>query len=167
MLEREDFETEEEEKSDTELATVSTDTWTDRSGGWTSETIETVVSKDSDSTPKATLDDEVSVESDWFKSEDEVESECPKLESSVSRHDNTTSVIVSHRGSSDTTFSTTGEPANKKEEGSDNQSETETPPADPAEDEHPRKVISTDVTINCLTVTIKEAPVAKGFFKGY
>ncbi|KAI9527075.1 hypothetical protein NQZ68_034062 [Dissostichus eleginoides] len=170
LLEREDFETEEEEKSDTELATVSTETWTDRPGGWTSETIQTVVydqSKDTDSTPKATLDDEVSVESDWFKSEDEVESECPKLESSVSQRYNTTSVIVSLRGSSDTTGSTTEEPANKKEEGGDNQSETETTPADPAEDEHPRKVISTDVTINCLTVTIKEAPVAKGFFKGY
>ncbi|KAF3846734.1 hypothetical protein F7725_003812 [Dissostichus mawsoni] len=129
LLEREDFETEEEEKSDTELATVSTETWTDRPGGWTSETIQTVVydqSKDSDSTPKATLDDEVSVESDWFKSEDEVESECPKLESSVSQRYNTTSVIVSLRGSSDTTGSTTEEPANKKEEGGDNQSETET-----------------------------------------
>uniref|UniRef100_A0A8C2WZQ2 Chromobox homolog 7a n=1 Tax=Cyclopterus lumpus TaxID=8103 RepID=A0A8C2WZQ2_CYCLU len=33
--------------------------------------------------------------------------------------------------------------------------------------EHPEKVISTEVTINCLTVTFKEASVAEGFFKDY
>lgn len=33
--------------------------------------------------------------------------------------------------------------------------------------EHPGKVIVTDVTINALTVTFKEATMAEGFFKGY
>uniref|UniRef100_A0A8C2WYE8 Chromobox homolog 7a n=1 Tax=Cyclopterus lumpus TaxID=8103 RepID=A0A8C2WYE8_CYCLU len=37
----------------------------------------------------------------------------------------------------------------------------------PAAVEHPEKVISTEVTINCLTVTFKEASVAEGFFKDY
>uniref|UniRef100_A0A3Q3LK35 Chromobox homolog 7a n=1 Tax=Mastacembelus armatus TaxID=205130 RepID=A0A3Q3LK35_9TELE len=34
-------------------------------------------------------------------------------------------------------------------------------------EQHPGKVIVTDVTINSLTVTFKEAMVAEGFFKGY
>lgn len=32
---------------------------------------------------------------------------------------------------------------------------------------HPGKVITTNVTINSLTVTFKEATMAEGFFKGY
>ncbi|XP_063759316.1 chromobox homolog 7a isoform X2 [Eleginops maclovinus] len=167
LLEREDLEMEEEEKLDAELATVSTETWTEKPGEWTADTRQTLVcdqSKNSDSTPKAAAEDEISVGSDWDRSEEDLESECPRLESSVSRSNNTTSVIVSHRGSSSTTGSTTEVAANKKGESGNNQSTTETTPA---EAEHPRKVISTDVTINFLTVTIKEAPVAEGFFKGY
>ncbi|XP_036422033.1 chromobox homolog 7a isoform X2 [Colossoma macropomum] len=37
----------------------------------------------------------------------------------------------------------------------------------PGSTEHPGKVIVTDVTINCVTVTFKEAMTAEGFFSGY
>jgi len=104
-------------------------------------------SKDSGSVPEAAPEDEVSVgnESDW-DGEEEVESgsESPGLVS-----DDTASVMVS------------SSEVSKAETRGDNQSVT-TATAGSRE-----KVISTDVTINCLTVTFKEAPVAAGFFKDY
>ena len=61
-----------------------------------------------------------------------------------------------------TVCSTAG--AGKEEAEGDNQSFGQ---AAPAAAEHARKVIVTNVTINSLTVTFKEATVAEGFFKGY
>ncbi|XP_068574700.1 chromobox homolog 7a [Cebidichthys violaceus] len=174
LLEPQDLEVEVEEKVDADLTAVGAQTWTDGPGGGTSETRQSQTfacdqSEDSASAPEAAPEDEVSVcdRSDWDKGEEGVESgpECPGLESNKA-----TSVIVSVQGS----YETAGDRAATEETGEevsgDNHSVTTmTPgsPSDPATVEHPRKVISTDVTINCLTVTFKEAPVAEGFFKGY
>uniref|UniRef100_A0A3Q3L6P8 Chromobox homolog 7a n=1 Tax=Mastacembelus armatus TaxID=205130 RepID=A0A3Q3L6P8_9TELE len=73
----------------------------------------------------------------------EAGSPCPRLD-----RNNTTSVIVCVQGSNQSVATTT-------------------PGSETSAEEHPGKVIVTDVTINSLTVTFKEAMVAEGFFKGY
>ncbi|XP_075941011.1 chromobox homolog 7a isoform X4 [Anarhichas minor] len=174
LLERQDLEVEVEEKVDADLTAVGAQTWTDGPGGGTSETSERQTfecdqSEDSALAPEAALEDEASVcdRSDWDRGEEGVESgpECPGLESN-----NATSVMVSALGSYETAGDCTTTEEMEEEVSGDNRSVTTTTPgspSDPAEVEHPKKVISTDVTINCLTVTFKEAPVAEGFFKGY
>ncbi|XP_029294386.1 LOW QUALITY PROTEIN: chromobox homolog 7a [Cottoperca gobio] len=176
LLERQDLEMEVEEKLDIDLAAVSTERWTDGADGWTSDTRQSQMfacdqSKDSASVSEALPEDAVSVgdRSDWDKSEEGVE--CPRLQSRNCQSNNTTSTIASLQGSSGTAgdYFTTEEATNEEASGN-NQSKTGTSPgsqADPAAEEHPMKVISTDVTINSLTVTFKEATVAEGFFKGY
>uniref|UniRef100_A0A3Q1FHV5 Chromobox homolog 7a n=1 Tax=Acanthochromis polyacanthus TaxID=80966 RepID=A0A3Q1FHV5_9TELE len=178
LLERQDLEMEVEEKVDADLTAVSTEMWTERSGGETSQTRQKQSfagdeSKDNALASEARLDvSSVGDGSEWDGGEESVESgwECVEVES----RNNTTSVIVSVQGSSETA----GEAAvvcstaeeRKEEVRGDNQSVT-TMTADSQTDaaaaEHPGKVIVTDVTLNSLTVTFKEAMVAKGFFKGY
>ncbi|XP_059204262.1 chromobox homolog 7a [Centropristis striata] len=156
LLERQDLEM--EQKVDTDLTGVGTETWT---GGGTGQN----QSKDSASVPEAVLEDEVSVgdRSDWDVGE---ESECPTLECSVCPSNNTTSVVVSIQGSSEPAGDCSAAEAGEEEAGGDNQS-ANMMTADSQTEKHPRKVIFTDVTINSLTVTFKEAMVAEGFFKGY
>ncbi|XP_040919109.1 chromobox homolog 7a isoform X2 [Toxotes jaculatrix] len=177
LLERQDIEMEVEEKVDEDLTVVGSDTWTDKPGGGTSETRQNQMfacsqSKDSASVPVAGPGDAVTVGvgSDWDRGEEGEESgsECPRLE-----RNNTTSVIVSVQGSGEMAGAATAcSTAEEKDENvrGDNQSVTTTTPSHqstPDEAEHPGKVIVTDVTINSLTVTFKEAMVAEGFFKGY
>ncbi|KAM4634908.1 chromobox homolog 7a isoform 1-T2 [Polymixia lowei] len=101
-----------------------------------------------------------------------------RLENSTSELElggqNTMSVIVSIQETSKTSDDSfavcSGAEASKREIRGDNQSITAStlrPGSDAAPAENPGKVIVTDVTINSLTVTFKEAMVAEGFFKGY
>ncbi|XP_023128812.2 chromobox homolog 7a [Amphiprion ocellaris] len=178
LLERQDLEMEVEEKVDADLTAVSTDMWTERSGGETSQTRQKQTfagdeSKDGALASEARLDvASVGDGSEWDGGEESVESgwECVEAES----RNNTTSVIVSVQGSGETAgdaavvCSATEE--RKEEVKGDNQSVTTMAAdgqTDPAAAEHPGKVIVTDVTLNSLTVTFKEAMVAEGFFKGY
>ncbi|XP_074511532.1 chromobox homolog 7a isoform X1 [Sebastes fasciatus] len=168
LLERQDIEMEVEEKVDTDLTTVGTQTWIEMRQN---QTIACDQSKDNASVPEAVLEDAVSVGdgSDWDRVEEDLESgsECPTLERSVCQSNNTTSVIVSVQAAGDCA---TTEATKEEEVSDDNQSVTTTTPGSQtalAAAEHPGKVISTDVTINSLTVTFKEATVAEGFFKGF
>ncbi|KAI3360103.1 hypothetical protein L3Q82_014424 [Scortum barcoo] len=169
LLERQDLEMEVEEKVDAER-------WTDTSGGETSETRQNQTfakdeSKDNALVPEAVAGDAVAMgdRSDCDRGEEGPESKCPTLESSVCQSNNTTSVIVCVQGSG----KTAGDAATKVSEEQvrdDNQCVTTVTPGSQtalAEAEHPGKVIVTNVTINSLTVTFKEAMVAEGFFKGY
>ncbi|XP_008301572.1 chromobox homolog 7a [Stegastes partitus] len=180
LLERQDLEMEVEEKVEADLTVVSTDMWTDRSGGGTSETRQkqTFASDESDDSalvPEAKLGDVAPV-GDGSEREESVASgwESVGVESSSGQRSNTTSVIVSVQGSSETAADAAAvccaAEERKEEVRGDNQTIT-TKAADsqtgPAEAEHPGKVIVTDVTINSLTVTFKEALVAEGFFKNY
>lgn len=156
---------------------VDTETWTDRPGGGTSETRQNQTfacsqSQDSASVPEIGPGCQavtVSDGSDWDRGE---EGECPRLESIVCQSNNTTSVIVSVQGSSEAAGDAAAcspDEAGKQEVRGDNQSVTTATPGGqipPAAEEHPGKVIVTNVTINSLTVTFKEATVAEGFFKG-
>lgn len=156
-----------EEKVD--LTAVGTETWTDSPAETReNQTFAFDQSKDSASVPEAEPEDAVSVgdRSDWYGGEEGVESgsECPRLESSDCQRNNTTSVIVSVQGSSETAGDCSTTEVGKEEESGNNQSVTTTTPG---RQSAPGKVISTDVTINSLTVTFKEATVAEGFFKGY
>lgn len=179
LLERQDLEMEVEEKVDAELSAAGTETWTDRPGAGTcmtrpSQTLACDQSKDSASAPEAGPGDAVAAGdggSDWDRSGEEgvqSVSECPTLENSVCQCNNTTSVIVSVQGSSETAGDVAATAAicsaaedRKEEVRGDNQSvNRETA-------KHPGKVIVTNVTINSLTVTFKEATVAEGFFKGF
>ncbi|XP_031176572.1 chromobox homolog 7a isoform X1 [Sander lucioperca] len=179
LLERQDLEMDVEEKVDADLTAVGTETWTDRPGGGTSETRQNQtfacdLSKDSASVPEAIPEDVVSVSdrSDWDIGEESVESDGLeiRLEGSVCQSSNTTSVIVSVQGSSKTACECSPTEARNEEVSDDSPSVTTTAPGSqtaPVAAEQPGNVISTDVTINSLTVTIKEAVVAEGFFKGY
>ncbi|KAF1379212.1 hypothetical protein PFLUV_G00173730 [Perca fluviatilis] len=179
LLERQDLEMDVEEKVDADLTAVGTETWIDRPGGGTSETRQNQTfacdqSKDSVSVPEAIPEDVVSVSdrSEWDLGEESVESEGLeiRLESSVCQSSSTTSVIVSVQGSSKTACECSPTEARKEEGSDDSSSFTTTAPGAqtaPVAAELPGNVISTDVTINSLTVTIKEAVVAEGFFKGY
>lgn len=192
MLERQDLEV--EEKVDADLTDVGTETWTDRPGEGTSETRQNQTfacsqSKNSASVPEADAGDAVTMgdRSEWDQLSEECmesASECPTSESGVYQITNTTSVIISAQRNSKvagdataaaaaanaaTTVCSVAE-ARKEEAEGDNQSiatATAESQAAPAEAEHPGKVIVTNVTINSLTVTFKEATVAEGFFKGY
>ncbi|XP_070837791.1 chromobox homolog 7a [Chaetodon trifascialis] len=172
LLERQDL-------VDVNLTAEGTETWTDEGGGGTSEarqnqTFACDQSKDSALAPEAGPGDAVTVgdRSEWDRlSETGVESvsECTALE-----RNNTTSVIVSVQESSvtagDAAAVCSAAEGRKEEVRGDNQSVTTVTPGHqtaPAEAEHPGKVIVTNVTINSLTVTFKEATVAEGFFKGY
>lgn len=163
------MEMEVEEKADTDLTAVGTETWTDRPGGGTSEMRETHTfacdqTKDSASARVAGQRDAVTAGdvSDLDRGEEGVESgsECPRLEKN-----NMTSVIVrvqrSSEAAGDAAVVCSVAEARSEEVKGDNQSVTTTTA------EHPGKVIVTDVTINSLTVTFKEAMMAEGFFKGY
>ncbi len=180
-----------EEKVDADLTAVGTETWTDRPGEGTSETRQNQTfacsqSKNSASVPEAAAGDAVTMgdRSEWDQlSEECVESasECPTSESGVYQITNTTSVIISAQGNSKVAGDATAAAnaatavcsvveARKEEVRGDNQSiatVTAESQAAPAVAEHPGKVIVTNVTINSLTVTFKEATVAEGFFKGY
>ncbi|XP_010745512.2 chromobox homolog 7a [Larimichthys crocea] len=187
LLERQDLEIEVEEKVDAELTVVGTETWTD-SGTVETRQNQTFVCDQSKAGPGDAVT--ASDRSDWYRSGEEEEeeeeeeqeekavesvSECPTLESSVCQSiNNTTSVIVSVQGSSKTAGDTavatevcsavcSAAEVWKEEVRGDNQSVTTATQAA----EHPEKVIVTNVTINSLTVTFKEATVAEGFFKGY
>lgn len=170
-----------EEKVAAQLTAVGTEIWTDRAGGGTSEirlnqAFACDQSKDSASVPEAGPGHAVTVgnRSEWDRGEEGVESgsEClsHRSEGSVCQRNNTTSVIVSVQGSETAAAVCSDAEARSEEVRGDNQSVTTTTPGsqtDPAEAEHPGKVIVTKVTINSLTVTFKEATVAEGFFKGY
>lgn len=169
-----------EEKVDVNLTAEGTETWTDEGGGGTSETRQNQTfacdqSKDSASVPEAGPEDAVTVgdRSEWDRlGEEGVESERTAVELSVCQSNNTTSVIVSVQGSSETAGDAaavcSAAEARKEEVRGDNQSVTTvTPGSQTAAAEHPGKVIVTNVTINSLTVTFKEATVAEGFFKSY
>ncbi|KAG7506140.1 hypothetical protein JOB18_047510 [Solea senegalensis] len=179
MLERHDLEIEVEEKVDGSLTLVrSSETWTDLSKGGTcekrqSQTFVCDQLKNGTSVTVARPGDAVTVcdRSEWDTGEDALKSgsKYPRLE-----RNNTTTVIVSIQGSSETVGTATATcstaEVRSEEVGGDNQSVTETTPGSqstPATPERPGKVIVTDVTINSLTVTFKEAMVAEGFFKGY
>lgn len=161
-----------EEKVDADLDRAM-ETWTDKTGGGTSVTRQNQTfacdqSKDTASVPEAEAGDAIAVGdgSDWYRSGEEgAESvtECPTLERCVCQ----TSVIVCVQGSGEMAVDATvcsAAPAGKEEAEGDNRLVSQ---AAPAAAEHARKVIVTNVTINSLTVTFKEATVAEGFFKGY
>ncbi len=163
-----------EEKVDADLP----ETWTDAPGGETSETRQNQTfacdqSKDSASVPDAVT---VGDGSEWDRGEEGVESECPTFESAVCQSNNTTSVIVCVQGGGETAGDNataavrSAAEVSKEEVRGDNQSVTTATAGSQtalAEAEHPGKVIVTNVTINTLTVTFKEATAAEGFFKGY
>ncbi|KAM7386480.1 hypothetical protein PAMA_009203 [Pampus argenteus] len=180
LLERQDLEI--EEKVEANLTAVGTKMWTDRGGGGASEIRLNQIfvcdqSKDSASVPEAGPGDVITVgnRSEWDRGEEGVESGSERLnEGGVCQRNNKTSVIVSIQASSETAGNaapvSSPVEAQREEVRGDNQSVTTTTPGsqtDPAEAEHPGKVIVTEVTINSLTVTFKEATVAEGFFKGY
>lgn len=158
------MEMEVEEKADTDLTTVGTEMWTDRPGGETSETRQNQTfacdqTEDSASARVAGPGDAVAAGdgSDLDRGEEGVRSgsECDEAE-----RNNTTSVIVSVQKSSEAAGDAAVVCSTEEGKG-DNESVTTTTA------EHPGKVIVTDVTINSLTVTFKEAKMAEGFFKGY
>ncbi|XP_034395321.1 chromobox homolog 7a isoform X1 [Cyclopterus lumpus] len=170
LLERQDLVMEMVEKADADLTAVGAQTWGDMPPETRpNQTFARDQSKDSCSVPEAVTEDKVSVgdRSDWDEEGVESGSECPRLES-----DSTASVIVSAKSSEAAGDCATTEET-KEEASGDNQSVTTTTTTAPGSQgapaavEHPEKVISTEVTINCLTVTFKEASVAEGFFKDY
>ncbi|CAK6975158.1 chromobox homolog 7a [Scomber scombrus] len=185
LLERQDLEMEVEEKVEADLRAVGTEMWTDRAGGGTSEirlneTFACDQSKDSASVPEAGPGDAVTLgnRSEWDIGEEGMVSgsEClsHRSEGDVCQRNNTTTLIVSVQESSeavgDATAVYAASEARIEEVRGDNQSVTMTTlgsQTDPAEAEHLGKVIVTKVTINSLTVTIKEATVAEGFFRGF
>lgn len=87
-----------------------------------------------------------------------------------SRSNIVNSVTMSVQGSSKTTSDCfaicSGAEAKKEEGGGDSQKVTTTTTHGLETAENPGKVIVTNVTINSVTVTFKEAMVAEGFFKG-
>lgn len=180
-----------EEKVDADQTTVGTETWPDAPGRGTPETRQNQTfvrdqscpegpTKDGPSVPEAGPGDASTEHSGsyWDRPGEEgvgSVSECPTLESSVSQSSNTVSVIVHIPGSDMTAGDAaaavcSATKAGREETGNDNQSVSTatacsqtTPPAA----KHAGRVIVTNVTINSLTVTFREARVAEGFFKGY
>lgn len=180
------MEMEVEEKVEADLTVVGgTEMWTDRAGGGMSEirldqTFMCDQLKDRAYVPEAGPGDAVTTgnrsERDRGEEGAVSGSEClsHRSEGDVCQRNNVTSVIVSIKGSGeaagDATAVYSAAVARREEVRGDNQSITMTTPGsqtDPAEAEHPGKVIVTNVTINSLTVTFKEATVAEGFFRGF
>ncbi|KAM9394531.1 chromobox homolog 7a [Pholidichthys leucotaenia] len=173
LLERQDLEMEMEERVDADLTVGSVETCTDDPD----EKCETRQdeTKDSRSASESTPGN-VTSGPDLDRCEEEKEeavaaksgSECLRVESSSCQRNNTASVIVNAQKSSDKAEHTPtvcfSAEVQEEDVRSDNQSDITSMAAAP---EHPEKVIVTQVTINSLTVTFKEASVAEGFFKSY
>ncbi|XP_055366790.1 chromobox homolog 7a isoform X2 [Betta splendens] len=143
LLERQDLELEVEEQADVELTAAAP--WSDRPGGAApTQTLACDPTMDSVSARVAGPGDAVAPgDAPAPHSGEEESGPGPRSE-----RNNTASVIVRVQRSGETA-------------GGDNQGVTT------ATAEHPGKVIVTDVTINSLTVTFKEAMTAEGFFKGH
>lgn len=165
LLERQDLDVEVEEKPEAELTAAGPETWPDSPAGVASETTEKqtfacdqTTDRDLERVPGPGDAVTAGDGSDLDRGDEAAESECPRLESS-----NATSVIVMVQSSSEAAGDAVCSTAEESEEeaGGDDQSVTTTTA------EHPGTVIMTDVTINSLTVTFKEATMAEGFFKGY
>lgn len=164
------MDTEVEEKA------ASPDMWTDKADGRIFETSQRDTNsqnKSEDNTLVSEAKPEVvvspSTRSDWVKEVGvEAFSESPTMEKK-----NATSVIVRVQECGKTTgdavsVCSDSEPQ-KDEVRSDNQSVIVTAsdrPKVPYEAPRPGKVIVTNVTVNCLTVTFKEASCSDGFFNG-
>ncbi|PWA33168.1 hypothetical protein CCH79_00013699 [Gambusia affinis] len=167
FLEEQDMDMEVEEKA------ASPDMWTDEVDGGIFETSQRHTNshdKLEDNTLVSEAKPEVVVfpssRSDWV--EEEAFSESPTMEKK-----NATSVIVRVQGCGKTTgdaVSVCSDSEPKKDEArSDNQSVIVTAsdrPKAPYEAPRPGKVIVTNVTVNCLTVTFTEASCSEGFFNG-
>ncbi|XP_047428454.1 chromobox homolog 7a [Mugil cephalus] len=181
LLERQDLEMkeeeeEEEEKVDDDLMPGSAATWMDGPDDDTRREQTFDQSRDgSGSASETGPGDAVSVgdRSDWGGEEEGEEAELPRAEKSVFYpRSNATSVIVSVKGSGEAVAEDDNAVCSTD---ADTHSVTTTtlgsqtpPPPLPAAGKHrPGEVIVTNVTINSLTVTIQEATVAEGFFKGY
>lgn len=128
-------------------------------------------SEDTFCAPEVVTGDDVTLRSEQEEEEEEeaaVEQVlvCPRFENSAVERSNATSVIVSSYGRQ---TSHTGDAQVKEAEATgDNQHETElTQNCTNPDTANPRKVMVTEVTLNSLTVTFKEATMAEGFFKGY
>ncbi|XP_062263782.1 chromobox homolog 7a isoform X2 [Platichthys flesus] len=162
LLQRQDL-MDEEEKVYTELTMADSDAWTDGPDACDTKEDQTSTcsqSKDGALAMVARPEDAVTVgdRSDWEEEEEEEEesgSACLRLEGG-----DTVSVIVSVQDTGMMAGAAYSAPEERTEEvGGDKQSVT-TPPT-----ERSGSVIVTNVTINALTVTFKEATVAEGFFK--
>ncbi|XP_072299858.1 chromobox homolog 7a [Eucyclogobius newberryi] len=123
-------------------------------------------SNDTSCTPEVVTEDAAIVHSAVVEEAAAVEqvSEWPRFQNNNSEKRNADSVIVSTHGRQ--TADTGAAQMKDREATSDNRHVTTTTqhsigPTTP----HPRKVIVTEVTINSLTVTFKEATMAEGFFK--
>lgn len=92
---------------------------------------------------------------------------CPRFQNGVAERSNATSVIVSSFGRQ--TSHTGVAQVKEEEEKDDNQQVTALTQncINPTTEANPGKVMVTEVTINSLTVTFKEATMAEGFFKGW
>ncbi|XP_054891756.1 chromobox homolog 7a [Poeciliopsis prolifica] len=166
FLEEQDMDIEVEEKA------ASPDMWTDEADVEIFETSQRDTnshdkSEDNTSAPEAKPEVVVSPSgrSDWVEEEGaEAFSESPTVEK---KH--ATSVIVRVPGCGKTTGDSVPSDSEPKadEARSDNRSVIVTPSGRPkASLEAPGKVIVTNVTVNCLTVTFKEASCSEGFFNG-
>lgn len=134
----------------------------------TSQTFACDQSKDTSRAPEVVTGDAVTVHSER-EEEEAVEQvlACPRFENSATERSNATSVIVSGYGRQ---AGHTGAAQVKEEEEvmGDNQRvaaliQNCTNPTTV----NPGKVMVTEVTLNSLTVTFKEALMAEGFFKGH
>lgn len=179
MLERQDLEM--QEKVEAHQTAVGPEKWSNEPGRGATEkgqnqTFGCDQSKPGASVPEAGPGDVGTAcdRSCWDKPVHEgVESvsECPTLQSG----NNTISVIVCIPGSGETAGNAAATACSAPEAGreevrGDNQSvstATQGSQTSPAATKHPGKVIVTNVTLNSVTVTFKEATVAEGFFKGY
>ncbi|XP_053299071.1 chromobox homolog 7a isoform X1 [Pleuronectes platessa] len=162
LLQRQDL-MDEEEKVYADLTMADSDAWTDGPDACETKEDQTSTcgqSKDGTLAMVARPEDAetVSHRSDWEEEEEEEEesgSACVRLEG-----DDTVSVIVSVQDTGMMAGAAYSAPEARTEEvGGDKQS-VATPPT-----ERSGSVIVTNVTINALTVTFKEATVAEGFFK--
>lgn len=167
FLQEQDIDMEVEEKAG------SPDMWTDEADGGIFETSlrHTDTHKESEEHTLASEAEPGDVlspshRSDW--GEEEACTECPKVEK-----ENTTSVIVRVQGCGQKMADAVSVYANselkKDETRSVNESVIVTSsdrPKVPSDAPRPRKVIVTNVTVNRLTVTFKEACCSEGFFNG-
>lgn len=125
-------------------------------------------SKDDSCEPEVVPGDAETVCSEQEQEEEAVEqvSVCPRFENSTAERSNATSVIVSSYGRQ--TGHTGAAQVKEAEVMGDNQCVTAlTENCTKSATANPGKVMVTEVTINSLTVTFKEATMAEGFFNGY